>query len=99
MKKWLKKVPGLYRNKFVITTLIFLLWMAFFDNNDLYRQYKVWDKLQEVKGEKSRKRDMIIEVKTSLAQLQDKNQLEKFARETYMFKRDNEDIFVIVAEE
>jgi len=99
MKKFLKKIPGLYRNKFVIASLIFILWMAFFDNNDLIRQYKVWDKLQEVKAESKRKYDMIREIKVSLAQLQDKNQLEKFARETYMFKRDNEDIFVIVAEE
>ena len=99
MKKWLKKIPGLYRNKFVIASLIFILWMAFFDNNDLIRQYKVWDKLQDVKAESKRKKDMIHDIKTSLAQLQDKNQLEKFARETYMFKRDNEDIFVVVAEE
>lgn len=73
--------------------------MAFFDNNDLIRQYKVWDKLQEVKAEKKRKQEMIQQTKQSLAQLKDKSLLEKFAREKYMFKRDNEDIFVVVAEE
>ncbi|MFZ5555010.1 MAG: FtsB family cell division protein [Bacteroidota bacterium] len=99
MKKWLKKIPSFYRNKFVITSLIFFLWMAFFDNNDLIRQYKVWDKLQEVKAEKKRKQEMIQQTKQSLAQLKDKSLLEKFAREKYMFKRDNEDIFVVVAEE
>lgn len=83
----------------MITSLIFFLWMAFFDNNDLIRQYKVWDKLQEVKAEKKRKQEMIQQTKQSLAQLKDKSLLEKFAREKYMFKRDNEDIFVVVAEE
>lgn len=84
------------RNKYILTTLIFLLWMSFFDNNDFFRQYKVSKKKQELTKELNRRKNLIKETNANLEQLKDRKQLEKFAREQYLFKRPTEDIFVIV---
>ena len=85
------------RNKYVLTSLVFLFWLLLFDQNNLAERRKStreYDQLLEEKGyylqkiEEDRKR--INELKTNT------ENLEKFAREQYLMKKDNEDIFVIV---
>lgn len=85
------------RNKYVLTSLVFLLWLLLFDQNNLAERRKSnreYNQLLEEKGyylqkiEEDRKR--INELKTNT------ENLEKFAREQYLMKKDNEDIFVIV---
>lgn len=87
------------RNKYVFTSLLFLLWLLFFDQNNLTDRGKTareYDQLIEEKNyylktiEEDRRR--INELKT------DADNLEKFAREQYLMKKDNEDIFIIVDE-
>lgn len=87
------------RNKFVLATLIFLLWMTFVDNNDFFRQYRLLKRLREVKKEMQAKEDLIADTQRQLKELKDKHLLEKFARETYLFKRPGEEVFVIVSDE
>lgn len=89
---------GLFRNKYILTITLFFLWMTFFDNNDFFRQYKVYQKRQEMTRELNRRKALIKDTYENLNQLKDRKQLEKFAREQYLFKRPNEDIFVLVEE-
>ena len=63
-------------NKYTITLLIFLVWLAFFDRNYQNKIEEDNRKMKEL--------------------LSNKDNLEKFAREQYLMKNKNEDIFVIV---
>lgn len=86
-----------FKNKFVLTTLLFLVWMCFIDNNDLFRHYALIKRLREVKRDLQAKEELITETKRQLKELQNKETLEKYAREQYFFKKAGEEVFVIVS--
>lgn len=88
------------KNKYVITILAFLLWMAIFDENNFVAQYKTRQKLKDLEKDKKYYTTEIANNKENLNELMSSmDNLEKFAREKYLMKRDNEDIFVFVEEE
>ena len=73
--------------------------MLFFDRNDLISQYSFRCKLQKVMDDKQYYVAEIEQNKKDMNELMsDKQHLEKFARERYLMKKDNEDIFLIVSE-
>lgn len=93
MKDW---IPYL-KNKYIITIIAFIIWMLFFDHNDFIYQYKLGSELSDLKEEKSFYLEKIEEIKDINEEVfADKESLEKFAREKYLMKKDNEDIFLIV---
>lgn len=93
MKKALKVV----RNKFFITALAFMVWMLFFDRNDIATQYEYRKELNGLKEEKAFYVSETEKVTEELKALtSDKKKLQKFAREKYLMKKDDEDVFVIV---
>ena len=94
------KIPPYLRNKYAITTIVFLVWMLFFDQNDIITQIKLKSELYQINKEKAYYLEQIHETQQDLENLlNDNEKLEKFAREKYLMKKDNEDIFVIVTEE
>lgn len=94
-----KKLPKAFRNFYVITGLIFLIWMLFLDSNDLISRYRLSAKLRALEDEKEYYQQKIKEVEQDKNELfGDRESLEKFAREKYLMKKDNEDVFVIVEE-
>jgi cell division protein FtsB len=87
----------LFRNKFFWVTAAFLVWMLFFDKNDLLSQYQYHQQLSKLKAERDFYTKETDKVTKDLSELtSNPAQLEKFAREKYLMKKDNEDIFVIV---
>jgi cell division protein FtsB len=96
-KNFLSKIPFWIRNKYTITTLAFLIWLAFFDRNDLYSQYTYRQQLKGLEVDRDYYRAEIEKNKHDMEELMsDPDHLEKYARERYLMKRDNEDIFLIV---
>lgn len=92
-------IPAILKNKYLIVSIAFLSWMLFFDNNDLVSQVQLRMKLSEYQGQKDYYEQKIREVKKEKQELLTNQQLlEKFAREQYMMKKDDEDLFVIVPE-
>lgn len=80
--------------------MAFIVWMLFFDSNDVFMLYKLRSELHTIKSEKEYFETKIEETKLDLDNLlNDKEKLEKFAREKYLMKNSNEDIFVIAVEE
>lgn len=74
--------------------------MMFLDRNDFTSQYEYRQKLNQIHKDQQYYKEEIIKVKKDLKELStNPEQLEKFAREKYLMKRDGEDIFVIVPEE
>ena len=96
---FMERLLELIRNKYFLSVAAFIVWMLFFDRNDMISQYEfrsVVDKLQEEKDfyeqETAKVKKDLNELNTNL------NTAEKFAREKYFMKKDNEDVFVIIKE-
>ena len=84
-------------NRYFYTGLAFLVWLAFFDNDSILEQIKLSNKINDLKQEKSFYQAEIQKNKSALKALKyDTTQLEKYAREKYFMKKDNEDVYVIV---
>ena len=93
----LKKLLPYLKNKYILTLLIFLVWMLFFDRNDIISQIGMRSKLSQMKQDKLYYTEEIEKNKKEMEELMtNPKTLEKFAREKYLMKKDNEDIFVIV---
>jgi cell division protein FtsB len=94
------RVFSLLKNKYLIATVAFIIWMLFFDRNDFISQYEYQTQLNQLEEEKTFYVKETEQVKSDLESLTfDKEKLEKLAREKYLMKRENEDVFVIVREE
>ncbi|MBL0104243.1 MAG: septum formation initiator family protein [Bacteroidetes bacterium] len=94
-----QKYLPIIKNKYLLTFVGFLVWLTFFDRNDFITTSAYRHKLTELKAEKSHYDEEILKYKQNLNELMtDHENLEKYARENYYMKKDNEDIFVIVDE-
>lgn len=96
----MNRVLGLIRNKYLLSIAAFIVWMLFFDRNDIVAQYEYRSQVNKLQEEKDFYVQEIAQVKKDLHELNSNlNTAEKFAREKYFMKKDNEDIFVIIEEE
>ena len=81
-------------NKYSVILIIFLIWMLFFDANvELNREFK--KEIKELNTKINFYKKEINEDKETITEIQDSLQLERFARETYLMKKKNEDIYII----
>ncbi len=93
------RLLDLIRNKYFIAGIAFLTWMLFFDRNDLMSQYEYRAQLNKLQTEKEFYLKESEKAVRDLNELTtDKVKLEKFAREKYLMKKKNEDVFVIIKE-
>ena len=98
-KKKFDTLISCVRNKYVISSLTLLAWLIFFDKNDMVSQRNLSKKLNQLNDEKQYYLTEIQKTKADMQELMtNPKNLEKFAREKYLMKKDNEDIFVIVEE-
>lgn len=87
------------KHRFIITFGVFVLWMLFFDQNNMMEQYKLRSQLNDLQDEKEYYEKEMQKAQQEYDELfTNQESLEKFAREKYLMKKDNEDIFVIVPE-
>ncbi|SMD43211.1 Septum formation initiator [Aquiflexum balticum DSM 16537] len=95
MKKYLKYTKNFY----FLFTLFFVIWMVFIDSNDILTQYKLKAKLNELERQKEFYLERKEKIQADRKELMSNNELlEKFARERYLMKRKNEDLYVVVEE-
>ncbi len=87
------------RNKYLLTIVGLAVWIAFFDKNDLKTQLELRDDVKKLEEERNYYASEINQITSDIKELNtNPKTLEKFAREKYLMKKDNEDIFVIVEE-
>jgi cell division protein DivIC len=85
------------RNKYILTSVLFVLWMLMFDQNNLNERRKNNRDYNQLIKERDYFQSKIEENRKRIQELKTNNDnLEKFAREQYLMKKDNEDIFIIV---
>lgn len=93
------KLPKAFRNFYILTTAVFLIWMLVLDSNNLIARFQLSNKLDELEDEKEYYQEKIQEVeKDREALFGDQESIETFAREKYLMKKKSEDIYIIVEE-
>lgn len=99
-QKNIKSIPPFLKSPFFIGGLLFAVWMAFFDENNLITQYRRHAELSDLLEKKDYYVEQIAKTDKEYKELTTNPETqEKFAREHYWMKRDNEDVFVIVEEQ
>jgi cell division protein DivIC len=94
--KLLSRTIYFLRNKFLLASAAFVVWILFFDRNDLFTQIERRSELNELKQSKAYFEKQIAENRKFSKDLQfNASAIEKYAREKYLMKRDNEDLFII----
>lgn len=95
----MKRLLNLIKNKFLLASVAFIVWMVFFDRNDMTSQLDYRSKVNKLEEEKDFYTKEIAKAEKDLQELTtNPDRLEKFARERYYMRRDNEDIYVVVDE-
>ncbi len=90
-KKWVQVIS----NKYLLIVIIFIVWMLFFDTNSYLIHQELNDDIKKLENIKAVYKDEIDEDKLFIEKMKDSNELEKFAREKYYLKKENEDIYII----
>lgn len=94
--KFLNNIPHWVKNKYLLTGVFFLIWMFFFDPKDLSNEFQRKSRFNELQKSEEHLNDMIKETRQELSQLKtNARTIEKYAREKYMMKKDNEDLFIL----
>jgi cell division protein FtsB len=97
--RMLKKIPPILKNKYVAVLVIFILYISFFDAHDLISQMEIKMELRDISDEIDYLNSNTESSKSQIQELtSDREELEKFAREQYRMKRENEEIFVLLHE-
>jgi cell division protein DivIC len=95
----MKKLPGFVKNKYFITSIIFLVYFLFLDDLDIITIVNQKRKLNKLEEQRDLLGQDLMEVKNTLRKLKNLNYLEAYARSQKFFKKDDEEIFVITFEE
>ncbi len=96
LKEFYEKIPEVFKNKYFIVGFLFIIWISFLDDNNLVSLNQQINTLEE-------KQEIIESLKNQIKEIEDKlellnndqKELEKFARENFLMKKENEDIILI----
>jgi cell division protein DivIC len=95
--RFIKPFIRVLRNKYILTSILFVVWVGLFDANNLIERFKEMKALKQLKDDKTYYEEKIREDRRKLNELEtDKQSLEKYAREQYMIKRPDEDLFIVL---
>ena len=84
-----------FTNIFVMILIPFIVWMLFFDENSYLVHRKFDNEIEDLENTISFYKDKIAKDQETIKNLEDSLELERFAREKYLMKRENEDIYII----
>ena len=94
--KYLNGAFSILKNKYFIATAFFLVWMTFFDPKDWGLLFEKQAKLRDLEESEKHLNIQIAETRDELNMLKTNAQtIEKYARERYYMKKDNEDLFIV----
>jgi cell division protein FtsB len=90
------KLLNTFKNKYLIATILFIVWMLFFDHNDIFLHLQYRKELNELKADKKYYQEQIDLTRKEVDLIKSNPQaMEKVAREQYLMKKDDEDVFVV----
>ena len=92
----IKPFIGYFKNKYLIATVAFVVWMAFFDPKDIGLIFSRTSKLKELRASERHLKTEIVVTRKELSLLKtDAGSIEKYAREKFFMKKDNEELFIV----
>lgn len=92
----IKHVLKILKNKFLVATVAFLVWMIFFDPKDWGIMAARNNKYRELKESEKHLTLLIKDTRKELSLLKtDAASIERYARENFFMKKENEDLFII----
>ena len=89
------KIIRFLSNKYFIILMLFVIWMIFFDENSLINHWELDKEIDNLEKSNEYYQKEIEQDKKVIDNLNDPDSLEKYAREEYKMKRENEEIFLI----
>jgi len=91
-----KRIFSILSNKYLVALIVFAVIMLFTDHNNVFEQMDRKRELRDLQAKKAYYQQEIEKTKKQLADLSSNSAaLEKYAREKFLMKRDNEDVFII----
>ena len=96
VKNFINNIPKPFKNKYIIALVLFAFWIVCIDDYNLLKQYHLQKDVERLEKQKKYYIGEIEKDSTELYNLQNsKQEQERFAREKFLMKKDNEDIFII----
>lgn len=89
------KLPTWIKNKYIISVLFFVVWLSFFDEYNFIFQYNLSQEKKELLQELYHLKHQSHQNNQFLNSLNNIDFLEKYAREKFLMKKEDEDIFII----
>lgn len=89
------KLVKILSNKYILILIVFLFWMLFFDENSYLTHRDLNKEIDKLEKSIQYYQSEINKDQSVINQLKDSSLLEKYGRETYFFKRDNEEIYIV----
>jgi len=100
VKQFFLKIWPYLKNKYILTISLFTIWMLFFDQNNMVDRIKMRSEIRKLETDLEYYKEEIEKDSTRFHELTtDKENLEKYAREQFLMKKKNEDVFVVIKEE
>ncbi|MDF1575694.1 MAG: septum formation inhibitor [Bacteroidales bacterium] len=97
MKKFLRKIWPLLRNKYILTIAVFAVWMLFFDQNNIVDRLRMGSEIRQLEMDREYYLEQIRQDSSRLQELTtNRENLEKYAREQFLMKRSDEDVFLVI---
>jgi cell division protein FtsB len=97
MKQFFVKIWPWLRNKYVLTIAVFSVWMLFFDQNNAVDRIRMGSEIRQLEDDREYYLEQIQKDSARLSELTtNKENLEKYAREQFLMKKSNEDVFVVI---
>ena len=94
-----KRILKPFKNIFILILSVFIVWMLFFDANSWLIHHELNSDIDDLQDEKEYYKKEIEKDKKALKKLSSEEGIEKFAREEYYMKRENEEIYIIEYED
>lgn len=91
----MKKCAVYFKNKFIFTTCLFVVYILFLDDIDIFTIINQQRKLSGIMESKAELSVKLEKTKNTLRELRYPSELENYAREEKLFKKENEEIFVL----
>ncbi len=85
----------IFKNKYIFTSTVFLIFALFLDDDDIFSLITQKRKLSKIKTDQELVEKKLAETRQTLKLLNHTSAIEKYAREEKLFKKDNEDIFIL----
>lgn len=82
-------------NRYVIILFVFIIWMLFLDENSYQIHRKYNKEISDLKRSNGYYEQKINQYNKTIKTLKDSLEIERFAREKYLLKKENEDLFII----